>query len=71
MRKVVVAAVDGGDRWFVHLPVFGFQLAFSVYRVLNIPSLAANGSIAVLQSGSSGLSNSIDGSSDVCGDGGT
>nr|CAH0102049.1 unnamed protein product [Daphnia galeata] len=49
--KVVAAAVDGGVRLFIHLPVFEFQLAFSVYRVHNIPRAAANGSIAVLQSG--------------------
>ena len=48
--KVVAAAVGGGVRFFVHLPVFEFQLAFSVYRVLNIPRSAANSSIAVLQS---------------------
>jgi hypothetical protein len=48
--KVVAAAVDGGVRLFVHLPVFEFQLAFSVYRVHNIPRAAVNGSIAVLQS---------------------
>jgi hypothetical protein len=35
----------------IHLPVFEFLLAFSVYRVHNIPRTAANGSIAVLQSG--------------------
>ncbi len=42
--------VDGGFRLSVYLPVFEFQLAFSVYRVLNMPRAAANGSIAVLQS---------------------
>ena len=47
---MVAAAVDGGVRLFVHLPVFEFQLAFSVYRVHNIPRAAVNGSIAVLQS---------------------
>ena len=36
---------------FVHLPVFEFQLAFSVYHVHNILRAAANGSIPVLQSG--------------------
>jgi hypothetical protein len=48
---VVAAAVDGGVRWFIHRPFFEFQLAFSVDRVHNIPRAAANGSIAMLQSG--------------------
>jgi hypothetical protein len=57
--KVVVVVVDGGVRLFDHLPVFEFQLAFSVCRVLNIPAV-----------GHPGFFSSFDRSSDFYGGGG-
>lgn len=45
--KVVAAAVGGGIRMFIHLPVFEFRLSFSVYSVISLPRVIGNASRAI------------------------